>query len=65
MTCPCGVDHWLHVVNGFQGIVGMMVTLQSEHLPMSDAALKKLEEHLAKMQERVDIARRQRQEPQS
>jgi len=61
VTCPCGVDHWLHVATGFQGIVGMMVNLQAHHIPVSDAAMRKMEEQLAKLQERVDIARKQRQ----
>ncbi len=56
MTCSCGVDHWLHVALGFQGIIGMMIQLQG--VPPSQAALEKLQEQLTKLQDQIEKLKR-------
>lgn len=53
MTCPCGVDHWYHVAAGFQGIIGMMRALDGGNVPASEAAIVKLDEMLAQLQEQI------------
>ncbi len=49
MPCHCGIDHWLHAIFGLQGILGMMVKLES--VPASPESMKKLEEFVAKFNE--------------
>jgi hypothetical protein len=48
-----GVDHWLHVALGFQGIVGMMNTLDAHDVPPSEAALEMLEKYSRQLAEHV------------
>lgn len=59
MKCPCGIDHWLHVAAGFQGIVGMMVNLEAQGVPASPEAIQKMEEQLKKLQERIEKQKHQ------
>jgi hypothetical protein len=51
VKCNCGVDHWHHVAAGLQGIVAMMSLLQSGSVPVSEAAMAKLECELVRLQE--------------
>ena len=51
--CPCGVDHWLHLALGFQGIVGMMTQLDGKDVLPSNAAMDMLEQYSAKLAEHV------------
>jgi hypothetical protein len=62
-SCPCGVDHWLHLAAGFQGIVGMMANLNAQAVPASDEAMAKLDEQLARLREQIDQQRQLRKGP--
>lgn len=53
MKCPCGVDHWHWVAAGLQGVVAMMSALHMGKVPPTEAALNKLKEQIARLQEQV------------
>lgn len=53
MKCPCGVDHWHWAAAGFQGVVSMLSALKTAEIPPSAAAVDKLKEQLAKLEELI------------
>ena len=54
MKCPCPIDHWAHVVGGLQGIASMMDNLDNAGIHASDEAIRRLKEHLARLQGHVE-----------
>jgi hypothetical protein len=55
--CPCGIDHWLHVALGFQGLVGMLTQLQQQGITCTPAALAALEVYQARLAELIRKAK--------
>ena len=57
MICPCGVDHWLWLGLGLQGVVGMMANLDAQGIKPSPVALARLEDEFRKLQVQIEKAR--------
>jgi hypothetical protein len=47
--CKCGIDHWLWVVSGLDGLVGMVRSLSKGNVPISDAAREKFTKQLEQL----------------
>lgn len=58
MKCPCGVDHWLHLALGFQGIVGMMAQLRTSECPPTAAAIEKFDLYLSRLGDEINKLKR-------
>ena len=58
--CPCECDHWMHLAQGFQGIVSMMGTLNHNNIEASDAAVRKMEEHLALLKAQIETQKQKK-----
>lgn len=58
IECSCKCDHWLHLAMGFQGIVGMMVNLDSQGVACSKQAMEMLEIQMRQLAEQIEKQRR-------